>query len=173
MATPLDFHTSDAPWSRYLPHMNSIKKIVHTNGKLSQTMMQSFFGQISPNAIIDKYVNFLEWGEESLKSRLFVKVEDWLNGGSDLPPLLAEEIFDQFFVQNTPCNLPAYPTFIITSQNDLVVPSSSAAPEYILRNKDNIHVKHVTSGHLGMMASVRAKDDVWASILDFISPSEI
>lgn len=164
LATPLDFHTSDAPWHRYIPHLERIKKIIQANGKLSQTMMQSFFGQISPRAVIEKYVDFLDWGEDSLKSRLFVKVEDWLNNGEDLPPLLAVEIFDTFFIQNNKPQLPSCPTLIVTSENDLVVPASSAAPQIYIQNKKNVQIKYTTSGHLGMMASVNARQDIWAPI---------
>ena len=164
LATPLDFHTSDAPWHRYLPHLERIKKVIRANGKLSQTMMQSFFGQISPKAVIEKYVDFLDWGEDSLKSRLFVKVEDWLNNGEDLPPILALEIFDTFFIQNNTEQLPSYPTLIITSENDLVVPSSAAAPQHCIQNKRNIELILAKSGHLGMMASANARNDIWSPI---------
>jgi polyhydroxyalkanoate synthase subunit PhaC len=172
LATPIDFHAAAAPWSKYRPHINSIKKIIHTNGKLSQTMMQSFFGQISPNAVIEKYVHFLEWGEECLKSRLFVKVEDWLNSGKDLPPALALDIFDKFFIENNTDFPPSCPTLIITSENDLVVPISAAAPENIIKGNKNVQIKYVSSGHLGMMASARAKGEIWTPFISYISSLE-
>ncbi len=165
LAAPLDFHVKETPWYAYLSHLEALKKIISANGKLSQNMLQMFFGRIHPDAVIKKYLNFLDLEDQTLQAKIFVKVEDWTNSGSDLPGNLALDIFERFFIQNKVGSIPECLVHIITSHKDSVVPFSSATMQQTILEKSNVSVSNVECGHIGMMASSDAQQKVWEPLL--------
>jgi poly(3-hydroxyalkanoate) synthetase len=132
---------------------------------------------------IHKFADFAAMYQDSDQARMFVAVEDWLNEGFDLPPAVARTCVVDWYGQNKPAkgewivggsavdpSLTTNPVLVVTSSTDRLVPeeSSHALANMIPHSK----LLQSTCGHIGMMTSRRAQNEVWKPIADWIAAKQ-
>jgi polyhydroxyalkanoate synthase len=71
-------------------------------GVMPMEVMQQGFWSIDRAATIAKFDRFSNFEEDSPAHKLFVKVEDWANGGAPLSGPAATELFENLFARDDP-----------------------------------------------------------------------
>ncbi len=174
VATPWDFKsqvTGNFPekiidWAK-----SGLAKTMHVETMTAQAM-QAIFMTIDPNLTSRKFSAFAEMAQESHEAKLFVAVEDWLNGGSDLPNRIVQHIVQSWYLQNQTMNgdwtiagrkIDARQidnaSIIIVPGRDKIVPPASAAA--LATQIADAELLQIDCGHISMMVSGRAEKDVW------------
>lgn len=141
--------------------------------------LQMMFAAVDPDLIARKYAAFAAMDPQSAEARLFVAVEDWVNGGQDLPAPLLFQAIKNWYVENNPTQGKWFlgkqkvqlknfttPSFVIVPQRDKIVPSFSARALY--ENLKNAEILEPDCGHISMMIGRKAKHDVWQPLQDWI-----
>ena len=181
VATPWDFkkdakgNFSEAvtEWAK-----DGLPQIMHLDYMPAQ-WLQMIFAGVDPGMIAKKFSAFAEMRQDSEEAQLFVAVEDWVNGGSDLPSAIVQHTVGGWYVDNKPAkgewivagkaikaeNI-AKPSFVVVPGRDKIVPPKSASP---LEKK----IKHSTMiepdcGHISMMIGSKAEAQVWRPLKDWI-----
>jgi len=141
--------------------------------------IHAVLASMNPAAILRKFMAFGDAAVGSDQERLFVAVEDWLNGSVDIPMCVARECVDHFFVSNRPVRgewfvrgnvvEPAafsFPALVVCSDQDKLVDYESA---YALVEALK-EVQHINPacGHIGMVAGRRAQKNVWDEIFSWV-----
>lgn len=136
-------------------------------GVMPMEVMQQGFWSIDRAATIAKFDRFSNFEEDSPAHKLFVKVEDWANGGAPLSGPAATELFENLFARDDPgqghwhigggqavdSRAITCPTLHIVSTQDRIVPDASA-PDFGTR-------RDIALGHVGMVIGSRAKSILW------------
>lgn len=181
MATPWDFHAGDEPGSarrqaealaRALPLQ---APALDGLGELPVDMVQSLFTLLDPMTAVRKFQAFALMPPDSAKARAFVALEDWLNDGTALAAPVAREAIGLWYGQNTPAagqwriagrvvdpSALRLPTLALVPQGDRIVPPGSA--KALAAAIPGCELKVPPVGHIGMVVSGRAKEEVWREI---------
>ncbi|WP_221795785.1 alpha/beta fold hydrolase [Aquisediminimonas sediminicola] len=178
-ATHLPIHalvTLAAPWhfSRYPESFRQEAAGVWSQGQqaisqwgvMPMEVMQQGFWSIDRTATIAKFERFSQFEEDSPAHKLFVKVEDWANGGAPLSSPAATQLFENLFACDDPGqgywhiggqlidpHKITCPMLHIVSTQDRIVPHASA-PDFGTR-------RDIALGHVGMIIGSRAKSILW------------
>lgn len=150
------------------------KALCEQLGYVPMEVMQTGFWALDPNRTIRKYATFADFPEESPQREAFIAVEDWANEGAPLTFNAGRNLFERFYAENDPgggrwrvggtvarpeklqC-----PSLSIASSTDRIVPANAS-----LRLKEHIESR---LGHVGMIVSSRAPEQIWQPLSQWLS----
>ncbi len=181
IATPWDFEKdttgnfSEAviDWAK-----DGLPQVMHLD-YMPAHRLQMIFAGVDPSLIAKKFSAFAGMKQDSEEAKLFVAVEDWVNGGSDLPSSTVQHTVGGWYLQNKPvrgewtvagavvdAGKIAKPSLVIVPGRDKIVPPDSARP--LARQMVDATVMEPACGHISMMIGRGAESDVWAPMRDWI-----
>jgi hypothetical protein len=169
-------------------------------GDIKAETLHSYFTSLKPTQIIEKYARLSDLVEAYLTSkksgelqnahqcrdqiRKFVAVEDWLLGGEDIPGALFQSFFsdrgeDSFsnWVDPKkgegfrPGHFKDVPSLHILACEDHLVPNESSLSLFNVMEDQRKETGYFDGGHIGLMASGRAKSRIWHHIVKFMLES--
>jgi len=187
-ATPWDFHEkgiagvpSYKTWAgqNFVKQAEFTQKYIKEIGYLPSSFLQAIFTTYQPLQILQKYMGIgLKSSQENDISR-FILTEDWLNNGVALSVDVANECLHDWFKENKTGKLKweiagnivdprelSLPTYLLIPKKDNIVPQESALPLKDLINKVTLHQPDM--GHIGVMVSDKAKENVWKPFVDWL-----
>lgn len=174
MATPWDFHLGNAKvGTDYLTLAQKMMPQIDAMEQMPVDLIQSFFAALQPFRVMNKFATFADLDLESPRARQFVILEDWLNDGIPLTAAVARGCLFDFYGHNKtmrkqwtvaghlvdPGQL-SVPSYVLVPGKDRIVPPGSALPLAQLLPRVTLHEPMM--GHIGLMASHKAPQDVWA-----------
>ncbi len=182
MATPWDFHTGsqgDIIGALNLP----LETILSAMGVLPVDVIQALFAALDPLLAARKFSHFAKLAPNSAAARNFVALEDWLNDGVDLAGGVARECLLGWYGANDtaqgrwhvagqaihPQRL-VQPVLNIVPRRDRIVPPESAEPLSALI--PSAETWRPALGHIGMIASPRAKRSLWRPLAAWIKAQQ-
>lgn len=180
LAAPWDFHAGDSGLGAAATFAEAaLAPVLDSAGALPVDLVQALFYTLDPFQVIDKFLRFEAAGQTAAEAVDFVAVEDWLNDGFPLPAPIARTLLGDWYGANAPSNgnwkiqgrtvdlsRIEVPSLIVTPASDRIVPPASArAMADQLPDPD---VMVVPRGHVGMIASRQAPDQVWAVLVDWL-----
>ncbi len=180
MATPWDFHSSQAPGRNATEILvSAIEPVLTMFGKLPVDCVQAMFAAIDPLNAFKKFRYFADLDQESDKARQFVALEDWLNDGVSLSAPVARETLGGWYAQNSTVGMqwrihgevvnPADflgETLVVIPKSDRIVPPDSALA--ITELLADVRLLRPALGHVGMMSGRRAAE-LWTRVARFLS----
>ncbi len=181
LAAPWDFHGGDcALQGRVLSGTPAALEAMQSAGVLASGWIQSVFASLSVGRNAEKFARFAALNPESEEARLFVATEDWLNDGVDLPQALARSCLMDWYGRNTPARGgwvgpdgalldPAHiaaRALVAVSEADRLVPVASA--QALAAQITGAELLTVRQGHIGMMTSRSAPQDLWRKLADWL-----
>lgn len=179
LAAPWDFHGGrQANGHDKLP-LHTLAGMSGMTGSAPVDLLQTLFAVIDPMAIPRKFARFAMTSLTSTAATRFVAIEDWLNDGVPLGADLAARCWLDWYGDNTPARgcwqvdgvviQPArldLPAFLAIPAKDRIVPAASAlALANSLRNSEVIRP---ASGHVGMVAGLSARRELWKPLLTWM-----
>ena len=150
------------------------KPLCEQLGYVPMEVLQSGFWALDPNRTVRKYAGFADIAEGSEQERAFLAVEDWANEGAPLSYAVGRDLFERLYAEDhsgrdlwhvgseaiRPSAL-LCPSLSIRSSTDRIVPAASSP--------DLAEVMDSTLGHVGMIVSGRAPEDIWLRLSDWLS----
>ncbi|MFN3827757.1 MAG: alpha/beta hydrolase [Micavibrio sp.] len=181
LASPWDFHAGDCRLQNQIMMGTPSALQMTENGKgLPSNWIQSVFATVNAEKNIHKFVDFKNIEQDSDQARLFVALEDWLNDGVDLPAAIARTCIVEWYGENRPCHKkwivedqvidPArldIPALVVASATDRLVPCEGS--HALARILPKVTTLETDCGHIGMMTSRRAVENVWKPLLEWIA----
>lgn len=141
--------------------------------------LQMIFAGVDPSLIARKFSAFADMDQTSEQAKLFVAVEDWVNGGADLPTATVQQTVGGWYQDNKPANGEwivdkktidpkniSKPSYVIVPGRDKIVPPSSARP--LGKKIKKAVMVEPDCGHISMMIGSHAERDVWMPLRDWI-----
>lgn len=143
-------------------------------GYMPMEVLQSGFWALDPTRTVRKYAAFADMEPGGDPHRAFLAVEDWANDGPPLTYAAARELFEDLYgadmtgqgrwsvggriidTASLPC-----PSFSIRSMTDRIVPAA-AAPQLEESHDSGL-------GHVGMIVSRRAPQQIWVRLSQWLS----
>jgi polyhydroxyalkanoate synthase subunit PhaC len=173
LATPWDFHAERGDQARLMPHLaGPWLPLMDQLGELPVDALQAMFFGLDPFMVIRKFCAFARLDPGSARAREFVALEDWLNDGVPLAAPVARDCVLGWYGDNTPARgvwqvaghaiQPrdvAVPTLVVVPEQDRIVPPASAL--VLGREIPQAATMSVPLGHIGMVSSGRATDQLW------------
>ncbi|MEM8798707.1 MAG: alpha/beta fold hydrolase [Pseudomonadota bacterium] len=181
LATPWDFSAVEPRHRAAVQHMlATTEPVSRVTGTLSFDALQLLFSQIDPDQVQKKFARFSGLSAGSFAEQLFVAMEDWVNGGADLPADLARGCLTEWYLENRPQRgewqvngQPVLPqdlhcrsAVFVPSKDKIVPPTSALALGTSLPNA-NIFLPR--AGHVGMMAGSAAKSKLWEPLVRWLT----
>ena len=180
MATPWDFHATDAGRARALSSWyETAQSAVDEWGELPVDAIQALFAGLDPLLVAKKFIRFAERDPSSPAAEAFVAVEDWLNDGVPLTAGVAHECLAGWYGRNEPAmrnwrvagetvdpgklRLPTLA--LIPSADRIVPPASAAALAAAIPGAESLTAP---LGHIGMIAASGATDHVWRPLAHWL-----
>lgn len=153
------------------------KPLCERLGYVPMEILQTGFWALDPQRTIQKYAAFAEMTDGSDEQLAFLAIEDWANGGAPLTFGAAQDLFEQLYSENVtgtgrwivagkpivPERLTC-PAFSIYSTSDKIVP---AATSPVLTDSCGS-----TLGHVGMIVSARAREQIWSVLAQWLSANK-
>lgn len=180
MATPWDFHAASAEQARCLgTSLVTLEPVMALMGALPVDCIQALFSALDPLLVARKFMAFSRLDPAGPEAAAFVALEDWLNDGVDLAAPVARDCLAGWYGANAtgkgawriagepvaPQRL-ALPTLVVVPGRDRIVPPASAnALAELIPGADAFTPG---AGHIGMMASSRAPQRVWPTLLTWL-----
>lgn len=143
-------------------------------GYVPMEVLQSGFWGLDPARTIRKYAAFADMPEGSAAERAFLTVEDWANEGAPLTYAAARDLFEGFYAANRPglgtwrvggrpvaADALACPSLSIRSATDRIVPAA-VAPTLGETLESGL-------GHVGMIVSHKAPEQIWTPLSQWLS----
>jgi polyhydroxyalkanoate synthase subunit PhaC len=182
LAAPWDFHADKTGHAFLLSAGPMLAKLAETAGELPVDILQTLFWSLDPWLAVKKFGRFLGMDQQGEHAREFVLLEDWLNDGAPLAGPVARDCLVGWYGDNLPGTnkwivggkhiVPSKikrPALVMIPSGDRIVPPLSAAalvdPKRGLRNATRLDVP---LGHIGMMASGRARELCWTPLIDWL-----
>ncbi len=185
LAAPWDFHAGD-PSIRLLVQTMSLGafSMIAQQGHLGHLWTQSLFASLEPDKTLRKYAAFAGKEKDSAEAQIFVAVEDWLNDPVDLPGDIARACIQDWYTLNRPAEGswsvlgteidPAQvkcPVLIVAGNRDKLVPPQAST---VLADKvQHCDVVQEDFGHIGLMASQKAPQQIWGPIKKWIAAHDL
>lgn len=182
LATPWDFHAGNPVLTQMIKGgAPSVTAMLATTDYLPNTQIQMLFAQVDPDMAINKFSRFLKLDMKDKAAEIFVAVEDWLRTGRDLPCDMAMACIHDWYLENQTGQgkweiegtaidaklLARKPALVVApSQDRLVETQTAQALARALGRTATLHTPEI--GHIGMMSSPRARDMVWAPLVEWI-----
>ncbi len=185
LAAPWDFHAGDDTIAaRMHAFALTAEGVMQATGVLPVDWIQALFSSIDPLFAFNKFRSFADMDADSPEARRFVIVENWLNDGVDLTAPAARQALMRWYGDNEPANgvwtvgkklvdaaSIRVPTLVVAAGNDRLVPQPAALALYEQMAYAQIAAAEKLTpeiGHIGMMASTRAKALVWEKLAGFL-----
>jgi polyhydroxyalkanoate synthase len=137
------------------------------------------FAGLEPAQIARKFSALADMKSGSLEEKLFVAVEDWVNGGGDLPAGIIQQAVKNWYLDNkVVCGKWAVnsqridarkitkPSLVIVPAKDKIVPPASAEP--LSTQIPDGYILTPDCGHISMMVGARAKKEVWEPMKNWV-----
>ena len=142
--------------------------------------LQMIFAGVDASMIARKFSSFADMDQKGDAATLFVAVEDWVNGGADLPAGVVQDCVGSWYVDNLPykgewtiagktvdAKKIDKPSLVIVPGRDrIVAPDSARALAKQLRNATLLEPD---CGHISMMIGSKAEKSVWSYIQKWIA----
>lgn len=150
------------------------KPLCERLGYVPMEVLQSGFWALDPARTIRKYAAFADMENGSEAQFAFLAVEDWANEGAPLTFAAGRELFEDLYGENLPGSgkwivggqaiepsaLPC-PSLSVRSMGDRIVPAA-ASPALGKQHESAL-------GHVGMIVSSRAPDQIWSVLSRWLS----
>lgn len=181
IATPWDFkagakgHFAEAltGWAQ-----DGLKKLDHLD-YMPNEWLQMMFAGVDPAQVVRKFSAFADMKRGGIDEKLFVAVEDWVNGGGDLPSGIIKPAVKDWYLENKVMkgswrvngqkikaqNI-AKPSLVIVPMYDKIVPPESAEP--LSAQIPDAYILEVDTGHISMMVGAAAERNMWEPMVDWI-----
>ncbi len=141
--------------------------------------LQMIFSGVDPAQVARKFSAFADMKSGSIEEKLFVAVEDWVNGGGDLPSGIVDQAVRNWYLDNKVVsgkwtvnrqkidarNIKK-PSLVIVPAKDKIVPPESAKPLSI--QIEDAYILTPPCGHISMMVGAGAEKQVWEPMKDWI-----
>lgn len=178
LATPWDFHAGDQSLAtRVRLWAPGGRSMAESLGRLPVDWLQILFASVDPLMAAHKFVRFADFPDDSAAARIFVAVEDWLNGGSDLPAGIAQTCLQDWYTDNATASAGwrvcgqsvdsarlSVPVLVVASAADRLVPRESAMAFQAGRPPAFCENFAPPCGHIGMVAGRDCVAQVWEPI---------
>lgn len=181
VATPWDFKQKvDGNFAESLLNWakDGLPQMIHIENMPAQ-WLQLIFAGVDPAQIAAKFSSFSDMDQGSDQAKLFVAVEDWVNGGSDLPSRIVMQTVEGWYRKNEPArgewklkgkpiraeNI-RVPSFVVVPARDKIVPPESAKP--LAKALPAATMLEADCGHISMMIGRNAEAQVWQPMLDWL-----
>lgn len=180
LAAPWDFHADDpAAALRTAAVLPLVEPALTWLGELPVDMIQFLFAGLDPLLALRKFSRYATLDPESQEAQDFVALEDWLNDGVPLAAAMARECLGGWYGRNDPAEgtwrvggqavdarAIRLPTLAIIPARDRIVPPGAArALIDAIPGGDRLEPR---LGHIGMVVSAGAPDQVWAPLADWL-----
>jgi polyhydroxyalkanoate synthase len=160
---------------------DGLRRVGHLN-YLPNEWLQMIFAGVEPAQVARKFSALADMKEGSLDEMIFIAVEDWVNGGDNLPAGIVQQAVKNWYQDNKvvsgewvikrkkiDARKIKKPSLVIVPAKDKIVPPASARP--LSRQIKNADILIPECGHISMMVGTRAEKEVWKPIRDWISGS--
>lgn len=141
--------------------------------------LQMIFAGVDAGLIARKFSAFADMKQDSKQATLFVAVEDWVNGGADLPAGIVQDCVGSWYQENkayqrewtiagklVDAKKITKPSLVIVPGRDKIVPPPSARA--LAKQLPNATLLEPDCGHISMMVGRNAESDVWKPIKAWI-----
>jgi polyhydroxyalkanoate synthase subunit PhaC len=162
VSTPVDF--TKMPFKGMIQFYNNFYLQYLENTNVSAELIQTLFFMLDCEGVLKRIKSFTDIKDKKQMERM-VALEDWLSDCIDVDNTIAKDILSLWYVKNElykhniALNKITLPTYLITANNDSIVPAESS--EELLSQLPNIkHIK-VDSGHIGVMAGRKSISDFY------------
>jgi polyhydroxyalkanoate synthase len=175
LAVPWDF--SDPGKKRlYQGIFESVKVQIGLYQAVSGDFLKTLFVLMNPIVMLRKFQKLSQLSD--VEQKQFMELEDWVNDSVALPPKVALQCFEEWFVENNleragrlgalEINLESLhiPFFMVIPSNDRIVDAASAFT-LSLKIKTKTIIKPEL-GHVGVITASKAKGMVWDPMLEWI-----
>ena len=181
LATPWDFWADDRQQARPIAaHLAGLTALIDGLGQLPPDALQAMFAVLDPLLAARKFSAFAALPPASAAARNFVALEDWLNDAVPLTGPVARACLLDWYSVNAPARgnwrvggepvrpkRVTCPALNVVPAHDRIVPPASA--EALGEALPNVETWRPPLGHIGMMASARAKRLLWRKLADWIA----
>ena len=181
LATPWDFHADGRHQARMIAaHRPGLTALNESLGQLPSDALQAMFAALDPLLAARKFSAFAGLPPASAAARNFVALEDWLNDAVPLTGPVAHACLDDWYGANAPARglwrvggeavrpeRVRCPALNVVPARDRIVPPASA--EALSDALPDTETWRPPLGHIGMMASPRAKRLLWRRLAAWIS----
>lgn len=182
IATPWDFEAggkeSFAEAIRKWVGEGGLLRVAHID-YMPNEWLQLIFAGTDPAMVARKFSSFADMDRNGPKARLFVAVEDWVNGGHDLPAGIIRQAVQDWYIKNKPVHGKwrvggqtinaakiKKPSFVVVPAKDRIVPPVSARP--LGKQIKGATILTPDCGHISMMVSAKAQEEVWEPLKRWI-----
>ncbi len=181
LATPWDFHADGRHQARLIAaHRPGLTALIQTLEQLPPDALQAMFAALDPLLAARKFSAFAQLPPASAAARNFVALEDWLNDAVPLTGPVARACLDDWYGANAPARglwrvggeavrpeRMTCPALNVVPARDRIVPPASA--EALSDALPHVETWRPPLGHIGMMASPRAKRLLWRKLAAWIA----
>ena len=177
LAPPFDFHVPNLEYDSKLLEVWLEQSLKADNHIPKECIPYVFFIK-NPFRIIQKYASFGPSCSDD-RQKLFVSIEDWLNDPIALARKVGIEVIDQWFLRNAiknqewtlggiKVNLSLIKTkvLLVSPLKDSVIPQNSNLG--LTSILPNVILSTPNLGHVGIVASSKAKETFWPSLVSFM-----
>ena len=180
LATPWDFWGDGRHQASLIAaHMPALTALADALGELPADALQAMFAALDPLLAARKFSAFARLPPASAAAHSFVALEDWLNDAVPLAGPVAKACLEDWYGANAPARgawrvagegvLPEgvrAPALNVVPARDRIVPPASA--EALSEALGHVETWRPPLGHIGMMASPRAKRLLWRRLADWV-----
>ena len=181
LATPWGFWADGRHQARLIAaHLPGLTALIEGQEQLPPDALQAMFAALDPLLAARKFSAFADLPPASAAARNFVALEDWLNDAVPLTGLVARACLEDWYGANAPARgnwrvggEPVRPERVmcpalnVVPARDRIVPPASA--EALGEALPDVETWRPPLGHIGMMASPRAKRLLWRKLADWIA----
>ena len=181
LATPWDFWADGRHQARLIAaHRPGLTALIESLEQLPADALQAMFAALDPMLAARKFSAFAQLPPASAAARNFVALEDWLNDAVPLTGPVARACLNDWYGANAPAlghwrvggetvwpERMMCPALNVVPARDRIVPPASA--EALSEALPNVETWRPPLGHIGMMASPRAKRLLWRRLADWIA----
>ena len=181
LATPWDFRADGGHQARMIAaHRPGLTLLNESLGQLPPDALQAMFAALDPLLAARKFSAFADLPPASAAARNFVALEDWLNDAVPLTGPVARACLEDWYGANAPARRLwrvggkavrperiTCPALNVVPARDRIVPPASA--EALSDALPDVETWRPPLGHIGMMASPRAKRLLWRKLAAWIA----
>jgi polyhydroxyalkanoate synthase len=181
LATPWDFHAdTSGQGALAAAALPGLAPLMEAYGELPVDIIQGLFAGLDPQLVLRKFLAFARLDPDSPRAAAFVALEDWLNDGVALSAPVARECLGGWYGDNTPARGTwrvagevidprrlALPSLCLIPAQDRIVPPASA--QALAGALAGTEILRPRLGHIGMMVSAGAEDQVWRPLADWLT----
>ena len=181
LATPWDFWADGRHQARLIAaHLPGLSALIDGMEQLPPDALQAMFAALDPMLAARKFTAFAALPPASAAARNFVALEDWLNDAVPLTGPVARACLEDWYGANAPARGKWFvggepvraervraPSFNVVPARDRIVPPASS--EALSEALPDVETWRPPLGHIGMMASPRAKRLLWRRLADWIA----